>query len=299
MTKVTQTWHSLPSGVLIPSGNVTDTSASSKSSYLQIKEKANAVEALYAESGLSISPTSSFAHLISNAKNLWENLILDKLSYEMVFRGIHFDRIADAVLPLSNHPNRTEYLQKLLSGSLAFFEREPSRAKDFFWEIELWSRLQHKIPQTNLQDPPDIIINLEDTMIGIACKKFYSENHVQHVLSKGVHQIEPSFEFGIVCCNLDDLLPNDVIGIFRNEKHLEEVLQSHNHEFIKRHEYHIRRYLTDERLIAIFVSTTVIADIMNMKPRLHNASQWTIWTLEDINEKYKRQIYRLHKLVMN
>lgn len=133
-------------------------------------------------------------------------------------------------------------------------------------------------------------MNLEDTTIGIAYKKFYSENHVQHVLSTGVHQIEQFFEFGVVCCNLDDLLQKDVIATVRNNQHLEEILQSHNHEFIKRHEYHIRRYLADERLIAIFVSTTVIADIMNMIPRLHNASQWTIWTLEDINEEYKRQI---------
>jgi hypothetical protein len=186
-----------------------------------------------------------------------------------------------------------------LDGDLNFFRRAPSRAKDIFWEIELCSKLQRKIPETFLQEPPDIIMNFEDTVIGIACKKFYSEKHVQDVLSKGVHQIEASFEYGMVCFNIDDLLPEDAVANTRNNKHIEEVLQARNHEFIQRHGHRFRNYMLDERLLGVLVSTTVIADIADMEPRLHNASQWTIWTLEETKEKYKRQINRLHHLVMN
>lgn len=299
MKTVTQRWQALPSGMLIPTGYVTDTSANSKSTYLQIKEKAIAIEALYVENGLRIPPTSRFAQLITNAKNLWKNLILDNISNEMVFHGIHFDRIADAVLPLHNHINAAEYLMKLLSGNLGFFERDPSSAKDFFWEIELWSKLRRKIPQTFLQDPPDIIMSFENTEIGVACKKFYSEKHVQSVLSNAVHQVEGSFEFSIVAFNIDDLLPQGVIGKFRNDRHLANVLQALNRDFIKRHERHFIHYLADDRLPAILVSTTVIADILNMTPRLHNASQWTIWTIEGIKEKYRKQIIRLYHLIMD
>jgi hypothetical protein len=299
MKTVTQTWQALPSGLLIPTGYVTDTSANSKATYLQIKDKALAVEELFETNGVKIPPTSKLAHLIANAKSLWQNLISDMLSYEMVFQSIHFNRIADAVLPLRHQKYARVYIRKLLRGNLEFFERVPSHAKDFFWEIELWSKLYRKIPQAFLQDPPDIIVPFEDTTIGIVCKNFYSEKHVQEVLSKGVSQVGGSFDFGIVSFNIDDLLPEGVIAKARDDRHLAEILLERNHTFIERHKHHFQRYLTDGRLIAIFVSTTVIADILNATPRLYNASQLNIWSPKGIDERYKRQINRLYDLIMD
>jgi hypothetical protein len=63
----------------------------------------------------------------------------------------------------------------------------------------------------HLDDPPDVIVNYENSRIGIACKKLYSERHVQNVLSEAVGQIEGDFDFGIVGLNLDDLLPEGVV----------------------------------------------------------------------------------------
>jgi hypothetical protein len=50
-------------------------------------------------------PTSSLARLIADAKSLWENFVLNNLQMELLFNGMHLDRIADAMSPLHTHPS--------------------------------------------------------------------------------------------------------------------------------------------------------------------------------------------------
>jgi len=201
-------------------------------------------------------------------------------------------------LPLRDDKDRKKYLYVLSSGALDLFQRDRSLSKDMFWELEVWSKLKIKLPQVVLQEPPDIVVEFGDARIGIACKKIYSEKHVQNVLSQAVAQIEDSFEFGVVAINLDDLTPADSVLRRASAKEIGNVLLDFNAKFLRQHERHFRKYLSTGRLISAMVSTNIIADIYNEKPRFNNAYQWTIWTIPGLNDKKKEQLDKFYELIM-
>jgi hypothetical protein len=72
---VQQNWHERESGLIVPEGTTTELSSwpsgnSFFQKYLQIKEKALAIEQLYADSDIPLSPTSNLARLVAKAKAL-------------------------------------------------------------------------------------------------------------------------------------------------------------------------------------------------------------------------------------
>ena len=301
MKKTQDLWKVRPSGILLPAGHSTDLQDRFKTTYLEVKSKGEQIEELYKDNGLTLPDNSDLAELIKNSKVLWEKWFTNKtaeLEMIMLFNLLHLDRIADAVLPLKEEPKRVKYLKALISGPLDFLKREKSYAKDIFWELEVWLKLRRKLTTINLEDPPDIVIELEKSRIGIACKKLYSEKHVQNVLSEAVHQIEDSFEIGIVALNLDDFTPADKVLKSSHAQGMTEKLLNLNADFIQKHERHLRKYLVSGRLIASIVSTAVIADVTNAKPQFNNASQWTIWSIPGLEEEKSQILRRLQNLVM-
>ena len=210
MKKTREVWEALPSGIMVPAGDIADRQDRFKTTYLDVKAKGEQIEELYKSNGLTLPDNSDLAELINNSKVLWGKWFANKtaeLEMIMLFNLLHLSRIADAVLPLKEEPVRVKFLRALISGPLDFFKRKKSYAKDIFWELEVWLKLTRKLATVNLEEPPDIVIEFEGSRIGIACKKLYSEKHVQNVLSQAVHQIEDSFEVGIVALNLDDFTP--------------------------------------------------------------------------------------------
>ena len=258
MKRTGQIWTLRPSDILVPTGTFTDSSTRSKSTFLEIKERADAIEDLYAHADVRLPPDSSLGGMIENAKKLWKSWFLDNTkgqTYEMLFMAMHLDRIAEAILPLKGEEEQTQYLRDLLSGTLDFFERKASHAKDMFWELEVWSRLRKNIEQVFLREPPDVVVNFSDSHIGISCKKIYSERHVQNVLSKAVNQIEKEYEFGIVAVNVDDLLPPNATLNLNSSQAVAERLNQHNQEFLQKHDRHFRKYLGGGRLISAIISS--------------------------------------------
>jgi hypothetical protein len=238
---------------------------------------------------------------VNNAKILSDNWFLNKqeeINYKIFFLGIHLDRIADAILPLRNMNDKAPYLKGLLSGSLNFFERKRSTAKNVFWELELWSKLGKRTQKVFLYEPPDIIVEYGKSRIGIACKKLYSEKHVQNVLSQAVNQIESEFAFGIVAINLDDLLPQDVVLKMHSTVAVLERLNQVNSAFIHKHERHLRKYLSSARILSAIVSCSVLADVESETARFMNSYQWTVWTLPDVTATQKEQINHFYETVM-
>jgi len=167
----------------------------------------------YADSEVALPDGCDLARHIADAKSLSDHWLTDhaKLQMTLLFRAINLNRIADVVLPLQSVTDRAKYLRLLTSGSLDSLDRQTSKAKNLLWELELWSMLRSHDLDAALQEPPDIVVSLEGLEVGFACKKFYSEKHVQNVLSKAVAQIESGFEIGVVAVNLDDLFPANQI----------------------------------------------------------------------------------------
>jgi len=297
-----QIWTPGPSDILVPTGTFIDSSSRSKSTFFQLKDRADAIEALYANSDVRLRLDSGLGGMIQNARDLWESWFLDNTSgqtYEMLFMAMHLDRIAEAILPLKGEQKQALYLRSLLSGTLDFFQRKPSYAKNAFWELEIWSRLRKKTKQVFLQEPPDIVVDFGDAHIGIACKKIYSERHVQNVLSEAVDQIEKISEFGIAAINIDELLPSKAILKSTSSRIVAERLHQHNAEFLHRHDRHFRKYLARGRLISAIISSSIISDVPNEKPRFNNAWQWTVWTISGLPEEHQLQLDRFYDIVMN
>jgi hypothetical protein len=294
-------WQTLQSGLIIPEGNITAISDHVKTPFLSIKTKAEELEALYSDSQIDLPPSCNLSNLIQNAKAYWEEwftIQTDNLDMRMLFETLHLDRIATAVLLLKDIEGKEKYLTAFASGNLDFFKREKSFAKNLLWEVEVWAQLYRKMPSVNLEEPPDIVIHFEDAKIGIACKKLYSEKHVQHVLSEAVHQIEDSFEFGIVALNIDDLCPPDKLVKVSDRAGLDKFMQNLNGQFIQRHERHLRKYLSSGRLISALISTNVVADIATEHVRFNNASQCDIWTIPGLPPTKHHQLGRFYHILM-
>jgi hypothetical protein len=265
-----------------------ETSNRKKTNFLHVKAKAKEIEDLYASAGLAISPACGLAQMIGNAKTLanqWLSNQTADSSMNDVFYAIHLNRIAEAILPLYDVPNRKKYLKALTSGDLDCFSRQSSYAKNIFWEVELWSILRRNCPSAFLQDPPDITLPLSGGTLGISCKKIYSENNVEKVLSEAVGQVEANFDVGVVALNLDDLTPPDTILRVRNKTEMDGFLQRHTDEFIARHERHFRKYLASGRIVSALISVNVIADVLDWKVQFNNARSAIAWTIPGLEPK--------------
>lgn len=301
MKRTGQIWIPKSSNILVPAGRFTDSSTRSKSTFLELKERAKAIEDLYASANVRLRPDSGLGGMIQNAKELWESWFLNNTcgqTYEMLFMALHLDRIAEAILPLKGDKEQAQYLKDLLSGTLDFFERKPSHAKNVFWELEVWSRLRKKTKQVFLREPPDVVVDFNDSSIGIACKKIYSERHVQNVLSEAVNQIQKKFEFGIAAINVDDLLPPKATLQANSSQVVSERLQRHNGEFLQRHDRHFRKYLAGGRLISAIISSCIISDVPE-KPQFNNVWEWTVWAIPGLPQKHQIQLDHIYDIVMN
>jgi hypothetical protein len=294
-------WRTRESGLVVPDGTLSDLSVSSSLTYLQIKEKALELEQLYADSGAALPATSDLARLIADAKELSDSWLIgqvDKLPMTVLFRVGLLDRITSAILPLRAVAERNSFLDAMASGSLDLLDRKRSRAKDMLWELEFWSTLKRRSFDAVLEEPPDIVVSFEDLKLGIACKKLYSERHVQNVLSQAVAQIESNFDFGIVAVNIDDLLPANQILRTPTQKAMAQHVNGLNNRFLQSHERHFRKYLSSGRLISAFISTGVLVDIYRARTRFNNVRQSTVWTIPGLALDKEHALKRFYGRLM-
>lgn len=111
-------------------------------------------------------------------------------------------------------------------------------------------------------------------------------------------QIENIFEFGIVAINIDDLLPADRVLNARTFNELGDKLHDQNMRFLKKHERHFLKYLSKSRIIAVIVSTSIVADIHDEAPKFNNANQWAIWTVPNLKLQHQKQINDFRQRIM-
>lgn len=294
-------WKRSESGILVPSDPSSSVAISSSLTYLQIKEKALAIRSLYAERSVPLPANCGLAELINDAIESSDHWLLgsqEQISNDRLYGLAQMDRIAEAIKPIKQMSDCATYLQHMTGGSLEPFNRERSKSKDTLWELELLAVLKRRSFNAVLEEPPDIVVDLDGSRIGIACKKFYSTKHVQSVLSDGVSQIESAFDFGILAVNLDDLLAPQLITS-PNQDVLGEQLNSINFGFLRSHERHFRKYLSTGRLLGALVSAGGIADVFHDNPRLQTARQSTMWVIPGLPPEKERVIRRIRDELMS
>jgi len=149
-----------------------------------------------------------------------------------------------------------------------------------------------------LQEPPDIVVEIGNERIAIACKKLYSEKHVQNVLSEAVAQIEPTFDVGVVAINIDELVPPRAILTALDYGAMSRRISALNTRFINKHERHLRKYLASGRVVCALVSTRCLVDVSTASVRLSNARQSTVWTIPGLPPEKDRALRVLYEGLM-
>ena len=278
--------------MIILTENVIDRSERHRYSHGALRDKIETIRNLFNESGIQLKPTSQLYGLLESAENLadeWAGGNNETTDAALLFNSLHIDRISSAIQILSGEDLKNKYLKDLLRGTLNFFERKPSHAKSILWELEVCAKIRKAIPDTQLAEP-DVVVNLQKKKIAIPCKKIFSENGVSKVLSNAVSQFENVFDFGIVALNIDDLIPADQLLTARTFKELGDKMHSFNMNFLANHERHFLKYFSNSRIIAVIVSTSLVADILDESPKFNNAFQWAIWTIQELLPRHAKVI---------
>lgn len=276
-------WTTSPGGIAVPQGRQTEKYTTGSDSYLSTKEKGREIEQIYTDAGIRLHPESGLAKLIAGAKETSDSWLVQRLHgapTKALWQTVHLARIADAVISVANDP---EKLEKLTRGSLDPFDREESEAKNHLWEYELLGFFTRNGVQARLEDPPDIICELDGVEVAVACKKLYSEKNVEKVLSNAVSQIGVSSRHGIVAFSLDELMPKDSVYGAPTRPEAAAGLDEINMAFLHRHERHFLRYFDGDRILCVLVNTSVIADLRREKQRLNNFRQAAIWRVPDVS----------------
>lgn len=293
-------WQRNESGFIITVGTHTALSLGWHETFLEIKEKANTLEQLYCENNVSLPSTCDLSRLIADAKLISDSLLQSptgRIPIRLVYSAAHFNRIADVLIPLRGTPDCARFLPKFRSGTLDLFKRERSFAKNVLWELEMSLLLRTRAFDVSFAEP-DIVTNLEGVKIAIACKKLYSDKHIQNVLSEAVQQIESSFDLGIVALNLDDLVPANSTLEAQTLYLAERKLIEMNNSFLARHDRHFRKYLASGRLLSVFVSTGVVVEIAGPDCRVHNVRRSSIWTIQGLPIEKEEQLRKFYERLM-
>jgi hypothetical protein len=266
-------------GILIPPGKVTDRSERSGFHVVEIKADAARVRDLYKEAGVDLPPECELSQFIDTATALadkWLKSNETRMPYSEIFATMHMLRISKAILTLNGHPRRAHYLTRL-TGEVNFFKRVESESKDILWELELWEVLRRRA-EGRLEDPPDIVLDFAEGQLGIACKKIYSEGNFEKNLSRAVGQTK-GFDAGVVALNIDQFSAADTVLKASSEAAMVAILREPCYDFLRRHERYFKKYLSQQRLIAVLVSIHVIVDLEGHETRFHNSHQSIVWAM--------------------
>lgn len=278
-------WTESASGLLLPDGAHSEILEHDVHTYAAVKAMVEEIKELYSLHKISIPTQSSLNQLIEAAIQLSDSWFLDEadsISMSTLLRAFHIFRIAKAVLSLKEEANIDLHLRKLTSGDLNLLDRKASTAKNFLWEVELFGALKAHGIRPKFAEP-DLQISIQGSLISFACKKIYSEKNFTKTLSTAVAQIERSKNNGIVAINIDELLPSQNLLNGKTHQSTNKSLQEINEQFINRHDYYLRKYLTSGRIISCIVSSSIIADVKDAPTRLNNVSQMTFWTIPTIS----------------
>lgn len=280
------------SGSVIQSGSTSAFKSIDSTAYAGVKTTALSFKGLLQSHGLQSTASVSITKLIDDAIELadaWARGDSEKIPFDHLLSAAQIERISTAALSLGNCDNPKAILEGLLSGNINLLERKQSKAKDTLWELELLRiLLDHKIDARIGE--PDLAVRFDGAIVGMACKKIYSELNFSKTLSNAVAQIERNGDFGIVALNIDDLLPENALLKAETIDAMSARLAERNNQFLREHERYLRKYLTPGRAISVLVSCAAIADVTNAKNRFMNARETTIWHIPGMPEAKARQM---------
>lgn len=256
----------------------------SRSSYLEISDRADQVRAIFESRGVRLHRDSSLGKILRVANQLSASWAKGERSGSIhdILAAAQANRVAEAIIVAASESGALESLRRIAGNPMDLMGRALSQGKDHLWELELRAVLRRRGVSAELRDPPDIVAEVADFEVPIACKKVYSEKGVEAQIRKGVKQIEAHGAGGIVALNIDDLLPTDSILKQRNHASASALLGGFAAEFIERNMPKLQRPIAQGRCDAILVSATCVCDLDEGAPRFTTVTDTTLWSLQTL-----------------
>lgn len=261
------------------------------SSIEEFRTMAHELRVAFQSEGIALNPQSGIAELIRAGEEISDTGIGDFLL------GLHLERVYRAIVPLSGHSFRKQYLHKLKSGNLRFLNRVKSPARNHLFELEVWRSLNNLKAKCADLDEPDVHVKLGNSDIGIACKKIYSENGVSKALSNAVKQIDNHCPgLGMVAFSIDDLFPEgESVGAGTIDE-ASNFLAGVCKDFLISNEGNLKRYFRSGRIVGALAFASTIVEATRDSPKYSNMQQMYFWTTPDLGQAAKKAQDELKKL---
>ena len=268
-----------------------------KSTYAEIAARSRQLREVLAERNVRFHRDSALGKLLRDAESLAKEW--DEGNRAQEFRRLvnaaHANRIAEAILAVRDDADAQQCLSRIAGNDMNLSGRAPSQGKDHLWELDLLYALRRHGFSVKLVDPPDIVIDLCVSPFPVACKKIYSEKGVEAQLRKGVKQLAQHGGRGLVALNIDDLVPDDTILRTRDRREASDFLNKFNEDFVERNRLTLQRFVKERRCDGILISTSVLADLENSKPRFNLVTESMLWTLDSAPPETVTRIAELRK----
>ncbi len=269
----------------------------SRSSYLEISDRADQVRAIFENQGVRLHRDSSLGKILRAANQLSAAWAKGERSGSIhdILAAAQANRVAEAVIAAASEPNALESLRRIAGNPMDLMGRALSQGKDHLWELELRAILRRRGVSAQLRDPPDIVADVAGTSVPIACKKVYSEKGVEAQTRKGVKQVEAYGAGGLVALNIDDLLPADSILKQPDHALASAWLGAFVGEFIERHRLVLQRPVAQARCDGILVSATCVCDLKEGAPRFTTVTDTTLWSLQTLKPEARARFEALRQ----
>jgi hypothetical protein len=250
-----------------------------------------------AERNVRFHRDSALGRLLRDAESLareWDEGNRTQ-EFRRLVNAAHANRIAETILAVRDDADAQQCLSRIAGNDMNLSGRARSQGKDHLWELDLLYALRRLGFSAKLVDPPDIVIDLCISPFPVACKKIYSEKGVEAQLRKGVKQLAQHGRGGLVALNIDDLVPDDTILQSWGQREASDFLNKFNEAFVERHRLTLQRFVKDRRCDGILISTSVLADLENSKPRFNQVTESMVWTLDSVPPETVARIAELKK----
>ncbi len=286
-------WFFSPKHGLFLPMKITDMQRKGIDSFESIALVGEKMLAFFQQQNIQEKDGSDLSSLVANSRKLadaWKNKSIASEHHELIWDLLTIQRVAPAIVSLDGISGIKQLLIKLATGPLSMNRREPSVAKDTFWEVEVWYRAKRSDLNADLKEP-DVIWQEDGMTTGVACKKVYSEKNVKDPLYRATVQIRNYSGFGFAAFNLDELIPQgQMLEVDRPDDTVKE-LNRINSEFLQRHNDDFVEQFENQRVSGALVSCSCLVHARS-ENLYYLGNQWNIWSHPKLNSEHKNRIER-------
>lgn len=238
--------------------------------YREVDELGNLILDVYHRYGITLQSDSPILRYISSAKLMFSKWQAGERTFKprerasMLEEGLECLRIGSAIRWLESKPNLKEKLKKLLQGTVDPTQKVRTEAKDYFFELNLASRLESAGVDPSLMEP-DMMLNLSGTKLAVACKCIYSARNLGSQVKKAADQILRTGEKGIIALCIDAQLRQSPLMSVPTQAEFNRRVEDQTRQFLNLNRAKIRDRVGGRKDVIgllLFVSTlSLVEDI--------------------------------------